>query len=731
MRILLPTIRDVGQIGGTTTHLDMLSRGLEDIGHQARVFYLGEALPGVLNQVGVVWPAGVLNRARTGWGMVYAAAVRGRLLAWLVERELRRAREAGRPWDVLNAQEVYSVSALREAADRNGVPLVLTLHGYPLYESLSEGYTRSSALGRGFLMRAEMQALRLADAVVTVDTRLYNHVVRLVPERTERVTALMNFIDTAAFFPSREGREALRRAWDVPEDRTVLFCPRRLVKKNGVVYPALALAEMAPEERRRFFLLHAGEGGEREAIEAVIREHGLQGEVRLLGGQGRDAIVELYRLADIVLVPSVHSENVEEATSLAALEAMASGRPLIAGAVGGLAEMVRDGENGLLVPGGDAGALAAAILRLAAAPDLGVRLAEQARAYVVENHSHLRAARAYVDVYREAVARPAASAAPGAEPVTSAVGGPAAPPTVSVLGFPLHLVDLSGAAEWIMAAARPRPAPAPAVPPASTAAPVPGGARAAPAAGRTRIAVSFNPELVVRAWDDPRAAEALLEADLRYPDGVGAVWAVARQGVRGVSRVPGIELAEAVLRRAAAEGLPVYFLGAAEGVAAEAARRMTAALPGLTVVGTYHGYFSPHQEAAVVERVRASGAALLLVALGAPRQEVFLRRHRDRLGALVALGVGGSFDVWSGRVKRAPRWAQDWGVEWLYRLVAEPRRFRRQLALPRFALRVMVGVPDDYGPGRTARPSAKHSGPAAPAEDGEGPAPAGNPGDQG
>ena len=162
---------------------------------------------------------------------------------------------------------------------------------------------------------------------------------------------------------------------------------------------------MTPEERGRFLLLHAGDGGEREAIEAIVREQGLEDQVRLLGGQGRDAVLELYRVCDIVLVPSVHSENVEEATSLAALEAMASGRPLIAGAVGGLAEMVDDGVTGLLVPGGDTAALAAAILRLAAAPDLGERLAEHARRYVVANHSHLQAAASYVQVYEQAFAR--------------------------------------------------------------------------------------------------------------------------------------------------------------------------------------------------------------------------------------------------------------------------------------------------------------------------------------
>ncbi len=122
----------------------------------------------------------------------------------------------------------------------------------------------------------------------------------------------------------------------------------------------------------------------------------------------------------------------------------------------------------------------------------------------------------------------------------------------------------------------------------------------------------------------------------------------------------------------------MFFLGAAEGVAAEAARRQVERLPGLSVAGIHHGYFDSAQEDQVVRMVSESGAQILLVAMGAPRQEVLLYRHRDRLGAGAALGVGGSFDVWAGTVKRAPTWTQTAKVEWLYRLVTDPRRVGRQ-----------------------------------------------------
>lgn len=681
MRVLLPTIRDPGQIGGMSTHLQMLSSGLEESGNQPFVLYLGGVLPRGVGKAAIVWPAGALNRVRRGWGMVYAAAVRGRLLAALTERELKRARADGEPWEVLNAQDVYSIPALRAVADRYEIPLVLTLHGYPLYESMSEGYSRASAAGLSFLMESEIRALRLADSVVTVDSRLHRHVLRIAPELASRTSLLMNFIDTSSYRPSFEGRRELRDAWDVPADKTVLFCPRRLVKKNGVVYPALALAAMPPEQRAQFLLLYAGEGGERQAIERVVREHGMQREVRLLGGQSREAVLELYLLADIVLVPSVPSENVEEATSLSALEAMACGRPVIAGAVGGLAEMIDDGETGLLVPASDPEALADAMLRLADDPQLGSRLAEAARSYVVRKHSHVQAAARFVEVYRAAALSDRGSS-------TSRSGGSPEFPVVSVLGSPMHQVGFEEAVATVTGwARRPSGRAGQAVEPARA-------GRGTEA--RTRVATAFNPELAVRAQDDPRVTEALLAADLRYPDGVGVVWAAGRRGAVGLERVPGVELAARVIEGLAADDLSVYLLGAAPGVAEAAAEALTAKLPGLKVAGCRHGYFTRAEEQGIVAEIRESGAAALLVALGTPRQQLFIQRHRDDLGVRVALGVGGSFDVWSGRVRRAPAWTRSLGVEWLYRLVTDPRRARRQVALVVFAWRALTDLSSDY-----------------------------------
>lgn len=202
--------------------------------------------------------------------------------------------------------------------------------------------------------------------------------------------------------------------------------------------------------------------------------------------------------------------------------------------------------------------------------------------------------------------------------------------------------------------------------------------------------VTANPEIVMATRVDPAFAQALRAADWVLPDGVGIVWAARLLGTPIPERVPGIELTEALLELAARRGYRVFFLGAAEGVAEEAARNVCRRFPGLQIVGTHHGYFAPEEEAAVVALVERARPDLLFVALGAPKQELFIARHRRSWSVPVAMGIGGTLDVLSGRVRRAPRWVRAMGLEWLYRFLRQPSRFPRLLALPRFAVLVLL-----------------------------------------
>jgi len=208
------------------------------------------------------------------------------------------------------------------------------------------------------------------------------------------------------------------------------------------------------------------------------------------------------------------------------------------------------------------------------------------------------------------------------------------------------------------------------------------------AQGRPHQVVTVNPEFVMSARSNELFRQVLGAAHLALPDGVGLLWAARLLGQRLPERVAGSDLVPRLAARASARGWGLFLLGAAPGVAELAAQRLTAANPGLPVVGCYAGSPSTAEEAAIVARVQAAAPQILLVAYGAPAQDLWIARNMAELKVPVCMGVGGTLDFIVGVRKRAPAWLQRLGLEWLYRLCQEPWRWRRQLALPRFAAAV-------------------------------------------
>lgn len=206
---------------------------------------------------------------------------------------------------------------------------------------------------------------------------------------------------------------------------------------------------------------------------------------------------------------------------------------------------------------------------------------------------------------------------------------------------------------------------------------------------RPHLVVTCNPEMVMTAMGDQLLAEILRRADLVVPDGIGVVWASRLLKRPLAQRVPGIELMEAALAEAAKEGWRVFLLGGEPGVAEEAARAMKAVFPGLNVAGTHHGFFSREEEPQVLQHIKDANPHLLLVALGVPRQEKWAAAHLGSLRVPVAIGVGGSFNVWAGLDKRAPLWMRQMHLEWLYRILRQPWRIRRAMAIPKFMAAVL------------------------------------------
>jgi N-acetylglucosaminyldiphosphoundecaprenol N-acetyl-beta-D-mannosaminyltransferase len=204
------------------------------------------------------------------------------------------------------------------------------------------------------------------------------------------------------------------------------------------------------------------------------------------------------------------------------------------------------------------------------------------------------------------------------------------------------------------------------------------------------LVVTLGTEMVVYAQRDAEFRQIVNASALSVCDTVGVLYRARRRSNTMRSRVTGIDLISHICERASKEELPIYLLGGAEGVAADAAAILEARFPGLPIAGTHHGYFSESQSTAIALAIRASGARILFTGLGFPRQERWLARHLAETGCGAGIGVGGSFDVISGRVERAPRLWRRFGLEWLYRLLREPHRWRRQLALPHFVWLVLL-----------------------------------------
>jgi N-acetylglucosaminyldiphosphoundecaprenol N-acetyl-beta-D-mannosaminyltransferase len=201
--------------------------------------------------------------------------------------------------------------------------------------------------------------------------------------------------------------------------------------------------------------------------------------------------------------------------------------------------------------------------------------------------------------------------------------------------------------------------------------------------------VTINAEYVMLARHDSRFADVLRSADLATPDGAGVVWAMRRRGARQLERVGGSDLIWTLSRQAALSGYSIFLLGGAPGVAARAAEQLKRRYPSLRVAGSFPGSPSLAAEPYVVDLVRRSDADLLFVAFGAPQQDMWIARTLSRTGVYAAVGVGGSFDYVAGSARRAPPWMRERGLEWFWRLVRQPWRWRRMLALPRFAWLIM------------------------------------------
>lgn len=387
MKILITTIFDYPHEGGLSTHVSTLKKGLEERGHQVDVLSFSNINP-LLRKVYAQAPGFIINKVRKGKGQLINDRQRQKLLSSHLDSIKNN-------YDVINSQDVFAANASIEM----GIPTVATVHGYYSFEAISRGALIENSKEDLVVQKIEEKAYQRAAKVVAVDKRISEYI-----KKKSNVTAsiIRNFIDVDAFQPDKINTKSIREKYGIPENVNILFVPRRLTEKNGVKYPSLALPKVL-EKHPNTLLMYAGTGEQFEKIQEIIKQNNLSNNVKMLGSVPHEEMMGLYALSDIVLVPSVYSHGVEEATSISALEAMGSGSPVIAGAVGGLKEIFENDVDGILVKEKDVDNLSNAIIRILDDPEFGKKLAINARVKVEREYSHLSAAEKFEQIYTEAI----------------------------------------------------------------------------------------------------------------------------------------------------------------------------------------------------------------------------------------------------------------------------------------------------------------------------------------
>lgn len=389
MKILLATAYDYPHLGGLSVHLTTLKAGLEARGHEVDIVSFTD-VPKWKRDFIVRGPAFLKNKKEAGSGYVYSLEQRSKELKQIIQQKVKEKK-----YDVINAQDVYTTFA----ALPTGIPVASTVHGYLTFEGISKGTVPENSKAAETLTNAEREAYRATSEIITVDTRIKDYIQEMAGVEG---TAIRNFIDVHAFKPKTEQREALREQYKIAQDEFVFFVPRRLTKKNGVIYPILSLPAVL-QEHPRTRVIFAGTGEMMDEMKAKAEELGIDKQVSIIGAVDHAEILNYYSLANAVIIPSIYSAGVEEATSISALEGMGSGVPVIASAVGGLKEIIEHGKDGLLVEEKSIEGLSDAMVQLIDDVEAGEALAQAARQKIVDHYSHLAAAASYEAIYEKAI----------------------------------------------------------------------------------------------------------------------------------------------------------------------------------------------------------------------------------------------------------------------------------------------------------------------------------------
>jgi glycosyltransferase involved in cell wall biosynthesis len=382
MHVLLTSTDNpyITKIGGKHVHLLLLEQGLKKLKLDVdTLYYNKKSLAEIAKRSFLtVFPDKYACKFKFKWAMDY------------LRRHIPQKR-----FDVINAHDVLSLNATSTLPQKK----VLTLHGYFARENIE--FLKHESDRRTiypYLLQMEREAMEKADYVITVDRRLKEYIISEFSFPQKKITILYNAVDTNTFGPVTEREQLeLKKMLGFDVNHHVVLVPRRLVEKNGVIYAVQAMKYL---ENEKVNLIVAGEGPEKEKL---VKEASNDQRVKFLGTIPHDKILHYYKMADIVLIPSITSHEIQEATSLAMLEGMACGKVVICSNIGGMREVILNGENGFLVPEKEPLEIAR-IIKAAIEGEYSMeKIGDKARGYVLEKHSFMSHTKKVATIYSDVI----------------------------------------------------------------------------------------------------------------------------------------------------------------------------------------------------------------------------------------------------------------------------------------------------------------------------------------
>jgi len=380
MRVLLTSTDNpyTAQLGGKHVHLRLLERGLKAVGIDVITLYYSRK--------------NLKEFAKRSALILFSEKLRFKRKVELMMDYLRKhiPREK---IDLIHAHDVLSILALNSMPQKK----VLTLHGYFSRENIEFlKNPKNTESIRTSLFQLERDAMKHADYVITVDQRLKEYVLSEFNYPQNKITVMHNAVDTDCFSPIPEHEQRkLKNSLKLDAQTFIVLVPRRLVEKNGVMYAVDAMANLKNENVK---MIIAGEGPERNEIAKKAQS---DNRIQLIGAIPHNRIDVYFKMADIILIPSVTSHGIQEATSLSMLEGMACGKVVVCSDIGGMHEVIQNMKTGIVVPERQTKEIAVTIERVYRSPSLRACIGREARQYVLENHSFLAHAKRVADIYAE------------------------------------------------------------------------------------------------------------------------------------------------------------------------------------------------------------------------------------------------------------------------------------------------------------------------------------------